>query len=217
MANDWQPESHGLAPRSDGTEDIPPGKDPWEIWPNDLLYGEVDGRLFFAYKAEVHLLAQLRRAVRESTTWAQFAALAPRDYYEDPRDLLRGIGAQSFEEFQDEMVRRWPSIPDIDVLRQYRTLKVGQRLPLAGDPFDLALVPQFPGRLWPPFPPDYADDWIPKEIFLHYVVRVYDPERDLSYFCFRPAQEAEIVTAFEEHGFPCARNDVLVGRGLGFG
>ena len=101
-------------------------------------------------------------------------------------------------------------------MRRYRELEVGLRLPLRDDPFDRAAIPGWKEQTWPPFPPEYADGWMPEEIWRHYGVSAR-PDRDVPCFFFRPEQKAEIVAAFEQHGFACARNDVLVGRALGFG
>ena len=206
---DWERRSYDV-------DNIPPGQEAWEVWPNDLLYGNVHGRLFFSHRIEIQMLAQLRRALWTSRTWGQFAILPPAYYRNDPIDLLRGIKAQGFPGFRDDLRVHDPGMSTQEAMRRYRQLEVGQRLPLSDDPFDRGAIPRFPGQTWPPFPPEYTDDWMPDAIFSAFGVVVGPPDDPL-YVYFRPEQEATIVVRLEESGFPCVRNDALVGEALGFG
>lgn len=173
----------------------------------DLVYGSSNcskGLVFVQRKVATDL-ATIWNALSESKTWGKFKAMVGPRIYQGILDRGQFDGCYSLASFQFEH----PDLPEEESARAYRDLRVGGRLPLDEDPFEMYSINGVADGDWPIWPEQLMIAWNPPEI-LHEYGRSESSALNGPFATLDESREEEIVAAFKRRGYQCVRDDELI-------
>lgn len=197
-----------------------------ERYVGPVVYGAVPGGdcigdecLVFLPRDRACYLAAMHDVLQTATTWGECRSrLTPAAY----QDLLEAAGATErpdFDAFYRRQRRRahrqGRRLTRRAAWRAYMALDPDERQPLPRDPFVASRIGAYMDGDWPGWPKHEMVFWVPTAIqkrFGRFLMSVFNGE----YLEFAPEDEAQVVEALIQLGYPCVRDDALVRKASGY-
>jgi hypothetical protein len=177
----------------------------------DLVYAECMGELVFIPLKDAVVAASRSVALSRAKTWGEFRRCVTPESWRQMLEALREDGATDFPTFCASLVAECPWTSRREAQELYLRKKVGERLPTDVDPFEWKHLPfrtKIEVEEGRPFECRMIH-WVPQSIQAKFGrVECYRIAGEV--LEFGPAQEAEIVSAFESLGYTCLKAPWLV-------
>ena len=176
---------------------------------SDMVCGTYHDNFILIPRTEALRLASIHDAIYSSTgsTWGEFREkLSPKDW----QDVLTRLEYQTLAEYRAEEGFE----TDDEALDAYRSLPLGERMPIDSDKFESDWLPGLTDGDWPEWPAQEALRWVPRDIKQRFGKSVSSVING-PFLTLDPSRASEIVAAMEELGYACERDDALVAAASG--
>lgn len=166
------------------------------------MCGAVGRNFVLIPRSEALRLVSIHKAISDSETWGEFKQqLRPEDW----QYVLSGLDYPTLAEYRDK--ERFSS--DDEALESYRSLPLGERMPIDSDQFKADWLPGFTDGDWPEWPAQQALNWVPREVQRRFG-KTNSSVLNGPFLELDPGRAPEIIAAMEQFGYICDRNDELV-------
>jgi hypothetical protein len=105
---------------------------------------------------------------------------------------------------------------DEAALESYKSLPLGERMPIDSDKFEPEHLPGFTDGDWPEWPAQEALRWVPRDVQQRFGKSVSSSING-PFLTLDPTRASEIIAAMAELGYVCERDDGLVRSASGDG
>lgn len=175
----------------------------------DIVCGEFSDNFVLIPRSEALRLARVHYAIQSSATWGEFKANLPTEEWQD---ILSSLAYPTLAEYREEEGFE----TDEAALESYKSLPLGDRMPVDSDKFLSEWLPGFTDGDWPEWPAQQAQNWVPREIQQRFGSSVSSVLNG-PFLTLDPSRANEIVAAMQELGYVCERDDRLVRSASGDG
>ena len=175
----------------------------------DIVCGTFADNFVLIPRPEALRLASVHYAIHSSATWEEFKA---KLRLEEWQEILCRLGYRTLAEYRKQEGFE----TDEEASESFRSLPLGERMPIDSDKFESDWLHGFTDGDWPEWPAQEALRWVPHDIQQRFGKSVSSVING-PFLTLDPSRASEIIAAMEERGYVCERDDALVQAASGDG